>query len=144
VEAGQWVAIGAIAATNQKKFLSGCVYFMSPTPPLEPAGKYLDNTQSTPNPPHSVVNADSAKKRILLATYWYLPHVGGVDVYVRVLKRELERAGHHVDVLAHHLDMVHYYLVDGNKKIEKWQIKRVLYDRLYRFYQRFMSDFRCH
>jgi glycosyltransferase involved in cell wall biosynthesis len=41
--------------------------------------------------------------------------------------------------LAHHPDMVHYYLVDGHKKIEKWQIKRVIYEKLYRFYQRFMS-----
>jgi glycosyltransferase involved in cell wall biosynthesis len=43
--------------------------------------------------------------KVLLSTYFYLPHVGGVSTYVDVLKQELERMGHEVDVFAHHPDM---------------------------------------
>ncbi|MDA8345940.1 MAG: glycosyltransferase family 4 protein [Thermaerobacter sp.] len=37
--------------------------------------------------------------KILLATYFGLPHVGGINTYVEFLRAELERRGHAVDVL---------------------------------------------
>ncbi len=86
---------------------------------------------------------DLAKRgpmNILLCTYWYLPHVGGVDVYVRLLKDELERMGHRVDVLAHHPDMAHYYLAGGDRTVDKWRIKRIVYDRVTQFYQRHLPQ----
>ena len=38
--------------------------------------------------------------KILLATHWFLPHVGGAWVYIETLKQGLERMGHQVDVFA--------------------------------------------
>ena len=76
--------------------------------------------------------------KILLATYWYLPHVGGVNEYVNLLKKELESLGHEVDILAHHPDMVHYYLVNGDKKENKMKIKAIIYEKVNQLYQRFL------
>lgn len=35
--------------------------------------------------------------------------------------------------------MAHYYLVDGNKKINKWKIKNLVYDQVIRFYQKYLA-----
>lgn len=148
------IAVGAVSGMNKNRFMSGCVYFLSTAPPA--ASKR--DTPALPQDAASETGADSqtdsrpasssggvpasvlvSPKRILLATYWYLPHVGGVDVYVRLLKKELERKGHQVDVLAHHPDMAHYYLVGGDKKINKWKIKNLIYDQVIRFYQRYLA-----
>ncbi|MBA9084539.1 glycosyltransferase involved in cell wall biosynthesis [Fontibacillus solani] len=139
---GPCIAIGAVSAGNRKKLMSGSVYFLSMSPPLQ-SQKASPHDAKDQNQVHSLsakpVESSSSKKRILLTTYWYLPHVGGVDVYVRLLKEELVRQGHHVDVLAHHPDMAHYYLVDGEKKVNKWQIKSVVYEKVFQFYQRYLS-----
>lgn len=76
------------------------------------------------------------KVRILLATYWYLPHVGGVNTYVNVLRKELIQAGHQVDVLAHHPDMEKIYLVHSGKYIEKAAIKKIVYDKVLDYYDK--------
>ncbi|MED4955250.1 glycosyltransferase [Paenibacillus macerans] len=148
------IAVGAVSGLNQNRFMSGCVYFLSTEPPAAskrdapvlPEAAAADSggalqAHSQPAFPAGDIPAAAAvsPKRILLATYWYLPHVGGVDVYVRLLKKELERKGHQVDVLAHHPDMAHYYLVDGNKKINKWKIKNLVYDQVIRFYQKYLA-----
>lgn len=39
--------------------------------------------------------------RILLATYWHVPHLGGVWPYMEQLKMKLEAQGHHVDTLGY-------------------------------------------
>jgi Glycosyltransferase len=39
--------------------------------------------------------------KILLATYWPIPHVGGVWTYMTQLKEKLESYGHEVDVLGY-------------------------------------------
>lgn len=39
--------------------------------------------------------------RILLATYWHVPHLGGVWPYMEQLKMRLEAQGHHVDTLGY-------------------------------------------
>ncbi|MNZ53191.1 2-deoxystreptamine glucosyltransferase [compost metagenome] len=44
-----------------------------------------------------------------------------------------------MDVLAHHPDMAHYYLVDGGKMVNKWQIKSVVYEKLIQYFQRYLS-----
>ena len=136
MEGEQCIAIGAVSGMNKNHFMSGCVYFITSNPPLE--AKKEEPAVIQPSIP-SLGSPSTTKMKILLATYWYLPHVGGVDVYVRLLKEELERRGHHVDVLAHHPDMAHYYLVDGDKKINKWKIKSVVDDKVFRFYQRYLS-----
>ncbi|QQE72667.1 glycosyltransferase family 4 protein [Brevibacillus composti] len=73
--------------------------------------------------------------RILIATYWYLPHVGGVNTYVNVLRKELIRAGHQVDVLAHHPDMDKYYMVHTGRYLTKAKIKQVVYDNVIKYYE---------
>ncbi|MDF2855967.1 MAG: glycosyltransferase family 1 protein [Neobacillus sp.] len=39
--------------------------------------------------------------KILLATYWAIPHVGGVWTYMTQLKKKLESYGHEVDLLGY-------------------------------------------
>jgi glycosyltransferase involved in cell wall biosynthesis len=74
--------------------------------------------------------------RILIATYWYLPHVGGVNTYVDVLRKELMNAGHQVDVLAHHPDMQKYYIVHSGRYLVKEKIKQAVYNNVLTYYQR--------
>ena len=57
--------------------------------------------------------------KILLATFWYLPHVGGVDTYLKVLKQGLEERGHQVELLAHHPSRSEIYQPLSWKTIEK-------------------------
>ncbi len=72
--------------------------------------------------------------KILLATYWYLPHVGGVSTYVDNMQRSLQSLGHSVDVLAHHPDMQHYYMPNNGRSLKKTKIKDVVYEKVLRFY----------
>lgn len=72
--------------------------------------------------------------RILLATYWYLPHVGGVSTYVYTLKRELERRGHQVDIFAHHPDMQKYYMPNNGRYLEKSKVKDLIYEKVLVYY----------
>lgn len=72
--------------------------------------------------------------RILLATYWYLPHVGGVSTYVYELKRELEKMGHEVDIFAHHPDMQKYYMPNNGRYLDKAKIKDLIYEKVLGFY----------
>ncbi|WP_018131667.1 glycosyltransferase [Effusibacillus pohliae] len=57
--------------------------------------------------------------RILLATYWHLPHIGGVSTYVDTLRNGLEQMGHEVEILAQHPDLAHYYLIKSGRQVEK-------------------------
>lgn len=61
--------------------------------------------------------------KVLLATYWRLPHVGGLNSYVTVLKAGLEALGHQVDVLAHGAEREHFYLTNGSHVVGKAAIK---------------------
>ena len=147
-EKEHFIAIGAVSGLNKKKFMSGSVYIISTTiPPIEnKENDPMPNVRESSLPlseeshltQYKIETEDNSKMKILFATYWYLPHVGGVDVYIRTLKEELENRGYHVDVMAHHPDMAHYYLVGGDKKVAKWPIKQVIYDKVFQFYQRYL------
>ncbi|CAH0345467.1 glycosyltransferase family 4 protein [Bacillus sp. CECT 9360] len=78
--------------------------------------------------------------KILLATYWYLPHVGGVSTHVYGLKRELERLGHEVDILAHHPDMQKYYMPNNGRFLEKPKVKDLIYEKVLAFYKENISQ----
>ncbi|MGM0923593.1 MAG: glycosyltransferase family 4 protein [Bacillota bacterium] len=78
--------------------------------------------------------------KILLATYWYLPHVGGVSTHVYGLKRELEQLGHEVDVLAHHPDMQKYYMPNNGRFLEKPKVKDLIYEKVLGFYKENISQ----
>lgn len=73
--------------------------------------------------------------KILLATYWYLPHVGGVSTHVYALKQELERLGHEVDILAHHPDMQKYYMPNNGRYLDKEKIKLPIYEKILSYYK---------
>lgn len=68
--------------------------------------------------------------KILLATYWFLPHVGGVHTYLEVFKKGLEERGHQVDILAHHPEMNHVYMPTQNRSIEKKSILFPMHDMM--------------
>lgn len=72
--------------------------------------------------------------KILLSTYFYLPHVGGVSTYVDNLKQALERMGHEVDVFSHHPDMQNYYMPNNGRTLEKPKIKDLIYAKVYAYY----------
>ncbi|AWB45825.1 group 1 glycosyl transferase [Paenibacillus sp. CAA11] len=57
--------------------------------------------------------------KILLATYWPIPHLGGVTTYLNILMRCLEEAGHEVEILAQHPDLSHYYLCRSGQCVDK-------------------------
>lgn len=76
---------------------------------------------------------------ILLTTYFYLPHVGGVSTYVDTLKRELERLGHRVDIFAHHPDMQHYYMPNNGRTLVKSKVKDRIYEQVYAYYDQQMK-----
>ena len=76
--------------------------------------------------------------RILFVTYWYLPHVGGVNTYINVLRKELLKEGHQVDVLAHHTpknDKI--YMLTTGQYIEKSKIKDVVYKNVFAYYDQY-------
>ncbi len=73
--------------------------------------------------------------KILLATYWYLPHVGGVYNYMTQLSRYLESQGHHVDIMAHHPDMQKIWMMSTGRFVEKAKVKDYVYEQVLGFYQ---------
>lgn len=73
--------------------------------------------------------------KILLATYWYLPHVGGVSTHVNALKQELERLGHEVDIFAHHPDMQKYYMPNNGRFLDKEKVKFPIYEKILAYYK---------
>lgn len=74
--------------------------------------------------------------KILLATYWYLPHVGGVNTYVNVLRKELLKQGHEVDVLAHYNERNDkIYMLTTGEYLEKQKIKDRVYANVFHYYE---------
>ncbi|MCM3186889.1 glycosyltransferase family 4 protein [Priestia megaterium] len=57
--------------------------------------------------------------KILLATFWEVPHVGGVWNYMQQLKQELEGLGHEVDLLGHGIGNKSVHIVNRNLEIVK-------------------------
>ncbi|GAX91994.1 glycosyltransferase family 4 protein [Effusibacillus lacus] len=78
--------------------------------------------------------------KILLATFWYLPHVGGVDTYLRILREGLEKRGHQVDIMAHHPPMNSVYLVTGERVVEKKPILFPMHDMMMDYFDQELPD----
>jgi glycosyltransferase involved in cell wall biosynthesis len=57
--------------------------------------------------------------KILLATFWSIPHVGGVWNYMQQLKEKLESFGHEVDLLGYGGDNNYVHMVTKNHVIEQ-------------------------
>ncbi|MFB3161491.1 glycosyltransferase family 4 protein [Neobacillus sp. 179-J 1A1 HS] len=64
--------------------------------------------------------------KILLATFWKHPVIGGSAMYIDQLKQGLERKGHKVDILAKHPSLNRYYLVNTNEFVEINNIQKVV------------------
>ena len=60
--------------------------------------------------------------RILLATYWSVPHLGGVWNYMVQLREKLESLGHKVDMLGFDEENRSVYIVNENRKINRDKI----------------------
>ncbi|MCY9389254.1 glycosyltransferase family 4 protein [Bacillus haynesii] len=60
--------------------------------------------------------------KILLATYWNIPHVGGVWTYMVQLKEKLESLGHEVDLLGYGEENSIIHIVNENRSIAKDQL----------------------
>lgn len=57
--------------------------------------------------------------KILLATFWETPHVGGVWNYMQQLKDKLETLGHEVDFLSFGENHEFVHIINENRKIYK-------------------------
>ena len=57
--------------------------------------------------------------KILLATYWDIPHVGGVWTYMVQLKEKLESLGHQVDLLGYGKESKIVHVANENRSIDK-------------------------
>ena len=60
--------------------------------------------------------------KILLATYWSVPHLGGVWNYMQQLKKSLENHGHEVDLLGYGEDNTIVHIVNTGKKVDKSEL----------------------
>ena len=59
--------------------------------------------------------------KVLLATYWAVPHLGGVWIYMVQLKEKLESLGHEVDLLGYGHDNSYVHMVNEERRVEKSQ-----------------------
>ncbi|KZZ84250.1 glycosyltransferase family 4 protein [Bacillus sp. SJS] len=64
--------------------------------------------------------------KILLATYWAIPHLGGVWNYMVQTKGYLEALGHEVDILGYGADNTFIHLVNKDRRVEKNDLMPVL------------------
>ncbi|MDQ0970531.1 glycosyltransferase involved in cell wall biosynthesis [Neobacillus niacini] len=68
--------------------------------------------------------------KILLATYWPIPHVGGVWSYMVQLKKKLESLGHEVDMLGYDEDNISVHIVNENRKVDSDKLLPLLNAKL--------------
>ncbi|TDL92494.1 glycosyltransferase family 1 protein [Vibrio vulnificus] len=57
--------------------------------------------------------------KILLATFWVTPHVGGVWNYMQQLKEKLESHGHKVDFLSYGKNHEYVHIINENRRIDR-------------------------
>ncbi|MBE0335670.1 glycosyltransferase family 4 protein [Paenibacillus sp. 23TSA30-6] len=64
--------------------------------------------------------------KILLATYWPIPHLGGVWPFMLQIKRRLELLGHTVDLMGNGPDTPKYHIVFEDRELLKAQLLPML------------------
>lgn len=77
---------------------------------------------------------------ILLASYFYLPHVGGLWTYADLLQKRLQKLGHQVDIFGHAPGMQKYHMVNTGRSIDKSKIKDPIYDNFIKYFSRQRND----
>lgn len=68
--------------------------------------------------------------KILLATYWLLPHLGGVWPYMNQIKQKLEAMGHSVDLMGNSPDFTKFHMVSDHREIAKDVLRPLLFAKL--------------
>lgn len=68
--------------------------------------------------------------KILLATHWLIPHVGGVWNFMEQLKNRLEQLGHEVDLLGNSPDYKKIHIVNRGKELAKEALLPMLESKL--------------
>lgn len=74
--------------------------------------------------------------KILLSTFWGLPHTGGLSLYVYILKDHLEQCGHEVEIFAQHPSLTKYHLSGKELGIPKKNIANYVLTKLSPSYER--------
>ncbi|BAB07095.1 glycosyltransferase family 4 protein [Halalkalibacterium halodurans] len=64
--------------------------------------------------------------RILIATYWSYPSLGGITTYIKELSQQLMRNGYHVDIFSLHPSLKSYYVVNSDVKFSKKKMKAMI------------------
>ena len=72
--------------------------------------------------------------KILLASYWCVPYMGGVSTYTLALKEGLEQRGHVVEILSHHPDGIHYYVMNEDRYLPKSKVKEPILEQIRSYY----------
>jgi glycosyltransferase involved in cell wall biosynthesis len=57
--------------------------------------------------------------KILLATYWPIPHIGGIWPVMKSIKEQLESKGHEVDLMGKTPDGEAFYIIKQNEQIKR-------------------------
>lgn len=68
--------------------------------------------------------------KILLATFWLVPHVGGVWNFMQQIKRRLEAIGHEVDLMGNSPDYAKFHIVNRGLELSKETIRPLLLSKL--------------
>ncbi|CAM5207944.1 N-acetyl-alpha-D-glucosaminyl L-malate synthase BshA OS=Ureibacillus acetophenoni OX=614649 GN=SAMN05877842_103307 PE=4 SV=1 [Ureibacillus acetophenoni] len=64
--------------------------------------------------------------KILLATYWTIPHLGGVWNYMQQLKKSLEEHGHEVDLMGYGEENTIVHILNKGERVEKKKLLNFL------------------
>ena len=68
--------------------------------------------------------------KILLATYWLIPHVGGVWKYMLQIQQRLEAMGHQVDLLGNSPDYSKFHIINRGQELHKTALRPLLSAKL--------------
>jgi L-malate glycosyltransferase len=68
--------------------------------------------------------------KILLATYWHVPHLGGVWPLMVKIKERLEQRGHQVDIFGNSEDERTFHMPFSNLTFVKEQVRQVIRSKL--------------
>lgn len=73
--------------------------------------------------------------RVLLATHWAMPDIGGVRVYLDQLRARLTGEGHEVDLMAHYPDQTKYHLVGTDRTFHKSNVSPFIEAKIRSYYR---------
>lgn len=68
--------------------------------------------------------------KILLATYWLIPHVGGVWNFMNQIRNRLIRMGHEVDMLGNSPDYTCFHIINKGLTLDKSYLLPLLVEKL--------------